>query len=587
MLALDSVWRINTRETTMATTTANTAKPLATDLRKELLNAIDAVAKRGGISRDRAITAWYAATLLGVDEDEAIDAASVDGPEDAGCDFIYIDNDQEVIYVLQGYVSDRPERSAGIKKWNSLVAAVSTVRDPVSFEHAGRRDIHELLTEVDTSSYSLVFGLVTLAAKSDQIARQREATVRSGTYRADTNFFYEHQESLFDKFVIARAADRNVPEDSLSFIGAVAEVRGDFGQAVVGAAPASELARMHSLYRNQLFEGNVRLFIGERKGGINEKIVETAQARPGDFWALNNGITIVADSFEQTASGKYVLRRFSIVNGCQTTVSLSRAIERNPAAGKAQVLVRVVGAKKALLTDIVRYNNTQNPVKLAAVRLLDPIQEALRSAFSVVGYTYAPKQEGAKTVKSPKRIELDRITQYLAAMTEDTDLEGVAKKAELFDRSYKSIFPRGLKPERVMLAWLLAQEIETERTALLEACDATVDPVMKAILGIHGTPWGIYVANVLVEQTGTDVSKLTLKKMTSDDFRGALSKYAKKAMELYSEIAVNIVTTDDSSVNVRNALRVKPFLDKLKRTLGLRMAKSATWKLPKLNAVNG
>lgn len=571
----------------MATSATPTAKPLATDLRKELLNAIDAVAKRGGISRDRAITAWYAATLLGVDEDEAIDAASVDGPEDAGCDFIYIDNDQEVIYVLQGYVSDRPERSAGIKKWNALVAAVSTVRDPVSFEHAGRRDIHELLTEVDTSGYSLVFGLVTLAAKSDQIARQREATVRSRTYGVDTTFFYEHQESLFDKFVIARAADRNVPEDSLSFIGAVAEVRGEFGQAVVGAAAASELARLHGLYKNQLFEGNVRLFIGERKGGINEKIVETAQARPGDFWALNNGITIVADNFEQTTVGKYVLRRFSIVNGCQTTVSLSRAIERNPAAGKAQVLVRVVGAKKALLTDIVRYNNTQNPVKLAAVRLLDPIQEALRSAFSAVGYTYAPKQEGAKTVKSPKRIELDRITQYLAAMSEDTVLEGVAKKAELFDRSYKSIFPRGLKAERVMLAWLLAQEIESERTALLESCDATVDPVMKAILGIHGTPWGIYVANVLVEQTGTDVSKLTLKKMTSDDFRGALSKYAKKAMELYSEIAVNIVTTDDSSLNVRNALRVKPFLDKLKRTLGLRLAKSSTWKLPKLNAVNG
>jgi hypothetical protein len=108
---------------------------------------------------------------------------------------------------------------------------------------------------------------------------------------------------------------------------------------------------------------------------------------------------------------------------------------------------------------------------------------------------------------------------------------------------------------------------------------------MKAILGIHGTPWGIYVANMLIEHTGSDMSKLTLRKMATDDFRGALYKYAKKAMELYSEIAVNIVTTEDTSLNVRNALRVKPFLDKLKRTLTLRMAKSSTWKLPKLHAV--
>jgi hypothetical protein len=549
-----------------------------------MLISIDAVAKRGGITRDRAITAWYASTLLGIDEDEAIDAASVDGPEDGGCDFIYVDDEQETIFVLQGFVSDRPERSAGIKKWNALTAAVANVRDPISFQHAGRPDIYARLSESDLSAYSLVFGLVTLAAKSDQIARQRESTVRSKTY-GDVNFFYEYEDSLYDQFVIAKSADRNVAEDSLTFNGSVAEIKGGFGQAIVGSVSSSELVRLHTEYKNQLFEGNVRLFIGQRKGGINEKIYETAQSRPGDFWALNNGITIVADSFEKNKDSKYTLRRFSIVNGCQTTVSLSRAFDRNPEAGKAQVLVRVVGAKKALLTDIVRYNNTQNPVKLAAVRLLDPIQESLRNSLALIGYSYAPKQEGAKTVKSPKRIELDRITQYLAAMSDETVLEGVAKKAELFDRSYKIIFPRGLKAERVLLAWLLAQAIEAERANLLAACDATGDPVMRTILGIHGTPWGIFVASQLIDQSGSDMSKLTLNRMKSPDFSAALAKYAKKAMELYSELAVNIVTTDDTSSNPRNDIRTKPFLDKLKRTLALRMAKAASWRLPKLHTV--
>ncbi|KAE8754359.1 hypothetical protein FSO04_40090 [Paraburkholderia madseniana] len=560
-----------------------TSKPNKSDARKELLIAIDAVAKRGGISRDKAVTAWYASALLGIDEDEAIDAASVDGPEDNGCDFIYIDEDQEVVYVLQGYVSDRNDRSAGIKKWNALTAAVANIKDPISFKHGGRHDIYELLSEIDLSTYSLVFGLVTLASKSDQIARQRETTVRSRTYGPEAAFFYEHQETLYDKFLIARAADRNVPVDTLSFNGPVVEVKGEFGQAVIGSVLASELARLHSEYKNQLFEGNVRLFIGERKGGINEKIVETAYSRPGDFWALNNGITLVADSLVQISESKFELRRFSIVNGCQTTVSLSRAVEKSAEAGKAQVLVRVVGAKRALLTDIVRYNNTQNPVKLSAVRLLDPIQESLRSEFSSIGYVYAPKQEGAKTTKGPKRIELDRITQYLAAMSEETVLEAVAKKAELFDRSYKSIFPRGMKPERVMLAWLLAQEIESERESLLEASDASADSVMKAILGIHGTPWGIYVASVLIQQSGSDMSKITLKKMTSTECRAAVGKYAKRAMDLYSEIAINIVTATDEMSSTRNELRAKPFLEKLKRNLTLRMAKSASWRLPKLH----
>lgn len=554
------------------------------EARKDLIAAVDSIAKRGGISRDRAITAWYAVTMLGIDEDEAIDAASVDGPEDAGCDFIHVDEEQESIVVMQGYVSDRPDRSAGIKKWNSLVAAVSTIRDPISFQHSGRSDIYDRLKEIEIDSFSLIFGLVTLAANSDQIARQRESVIRSKIYGGDVTFFYEHQDTLYDKFLIARAADRNVPADTIQFGGPVSEIRGNFGQAIYGSVSAKELARLHHKYENQLFEGNVRLFMGQRKGGINERIVDTAVSRPGDFWALNNGITIVADSFEAVSESKYRVKQFSVVNGCQTTVSLTKAIERSKDAENAQVLVRIVGAKKALLTDIVRYNNTQNPVKLSAVRLLDPIQESLRASFNSIGYVYSPKQEGTRAVRSPKRIELDRIAQYLAAMSEETVLEAVVKKSDLFDRSYKSIFPRGIRAERVFLAWLLAQEIEAERAVLRTAGDGNADQIVKAILGIHGTPWGIYVASQLIDNLGNDLSKLTMTRMNTAEFRNAVAKYAKKAMELYSELAVNIVSHDEGA-NTRNEIRVKAFLDKLKRLLSLRMSKSASWRLPKLQNV--
>lgn len=555
------------------------------DSRKELFAAIDAIALRGGITRDKAITAWYATTLLGIDEDEAIDAASADGPEDNGCDFIYVDHDQEAIYVLQGYVSDRPERAAGIKKWNALVAAVSSIKDPVCFKHAGRLDIYESLQDIDLQNYAQVFGLVTLAAKSDQIARQIESTVRSKTYGSSISFFYEHQDTLYDKYLIAKTADRTVSEDTLNFSGRLAEIKGDFGQAIIGSVAASEFARWYQKYSNQLFEGNVRLFIGQRKGGINEKIIETAATRPGEFWALNNGITIVAESFEGITDTKYKLRHFSIVNGCQTTVSLAKAIEGCVDAKKSQVLVRVVAAKKALLTDIVRYNNTQNPVKLSAVRLLDPIQEALRNSFSKIGYLYAPKQEGSRLIKNPKRIDLDRIAQYLASMSEETILDAVRRKTDLFDKSYKSCFPRGLQAEKVFLAWLLAQHIEVERTALLSGNDDNEDLIMKTILGIHGTPWGIFVAKTLIDRCGSDLSKMTLQKMNSDEFENAIAKYAKKAMELYSEIAVNIVSASEEGTNTRNEIRIRSFLEKLKRTLTLRLAKSAAWKLPKLHAV--
>lgn len=376
----------------------------STSTRKELFAAIDMLAARGGISRDRAVTAWYATTMLGIDEDDAIDAASVDGPEDAGCDFIFIDDEQETIFVLQGYVAESPAKTASIRKWNALTAALANIKDPISFHHSGREDIYERLSDVDIEGYSIVFGLVTLAAKSDQIARQVETVARSKPYGSNVTFFYQHQESLYDQYLVAQAANRNVQEDNIQFNGNVVTLKGEFGQAVVGTAAASELAKLHQKYKNRLFEGNIRLFIGERKGGINEKIIDTATTRPGEFWALNNGITIVAENFEAITENKFLLKQFSIVNGCQTTVSLSKAIESSEDAKNAQVLVRIVGAKKTLLTDIVRYNNTQNPVKLSAVRLLDPIQESLRNSFNDIGYVYAPKQEGARSAKNTKKL---------------------------------------------------------------------------------------------------------------------------------------------------------------------------------------
>lgn len=43
----------------------------------------------------------------------------------------------------------------------------------------------------------------------------------------------------------------------------------------------------------------------------------------GHFWAYNNGITIIARTFEFNEDEDTVeLTDFSIVNGCQTTVSL-------------------------------------------------------------------------------------------------------------------------------------------------------------------------------------------------------------------------------------------------------------------------
>lgn len=552
-------------------------------VREDLVLAIDTIAKRGGISRDKALTAWYATAILGIDEDEAIEAANVDGSEDAGCDFIYIDEEKQVIYALQGYLS-RTEKQVPIAKWNTTAAIINHLKSPEWFKHSGRNDIYELLSDLDLNDYNFEIGLIALAEQNLTVERSYQAAKDSAGNQI--TYINESAKTLFDKFLASVRSARAVESDALEFASDVIEITSGFGQAAIGSVKASELFRLYKQHKERLFEGNVRLFIGERKGGINNKIIDTAMERPNDFFALNNGITIVAEAFKESSGRKYKLNNFSIVNGCQTTASLCKALERNESAQNAEVLVRIIAAKKDMQTDIARFNNTQNPVKLSAVRLLDPIQERLRLSFSKIGYNYAPKQEGARAAKDNKKIDLDKITPYLAAKDEDTILDAVTNKSALFDKAYKTIFNNALAPEMVLLTWLVGLLAEKKRIEKLEEIGDDIDAVTKVVLGVYGTSWGIYAVFMLIKKMENNLTKFTMEKMNDkkSEIETALKKYIDVAFEAYSEVALSIL---DSS-NAKNEIRTKNFLEKVNRNLLSKFSnktKQKEWRLPLLHNV--
>src|SRR5262249_52741317 len=63
-----------------------------------------------------------------------------------------------------------------------------------------------------------------------------------------------------------------------------------FGDALVATIPGSELIRLYKKYEDRLFERNVRLFLGAKKGSINAGIAETLRGPDkSNFWAYNNG----------------------------------------------------------------------------------------------------------------------------------------------------------------------------------------------------------------------------------------------------------------------------------------------------------
>ncbi len=102
--------------------------------------------------------------------------------------------------------------------------------------------------------------------------------------------------------------------------GSAREQNGPYGNALVASVPGAALKELYEQHGNRLFDQNVRLFLGTRKGTVNAGIRDTLgdAADRGHFWAYNNGITIIARTFD-FEDGAVELTDFSIVNGCQTT----------------------------------------------------------------------------------------------------------------------------------------------------------------------------------------------------------------------------------------------------------------------------
>lgn len=155
---------------------------------------------------------------------------------------------------------------------------------------------------------------------------------------------------------------------------------------ILGAVNLKDLYKFMKDYRkqtndlDQLYEKNVRRFLGVSRRKVNKAIKKTLEEEPENFGLYNNGVTIVVDNFERKGR-KYELVEPYVVNGCQTTRTIWDVFYKKLEAGgngfnpklkeweekvkKGVVVVKIVqvGSEgERLLNRITRYTNSQNAV---------------------------------------------------------------------------------------------------------------------------------------------------------------------------------------------------------------------------------
>ena len=240
-------------------------------------------------------------------------------------------------------------------------------------------------------------------------------------------------------------------------------------KGLVCSVPGREIARLvNENTDSSIFDLNVRRYLGKR-GGVNRDISETCSNNNSSFqfWFLNNGITVVCDSFDPVTdpdNPHIKLRNMQIVNGCQTAMSLALADQAETLAADVRVLMRVYETEDAdLVSRIVLTTNKQNKITNRDLRANESVHIDLEKAFSARGFYYErkPKQFDKDRIDVDRLFTNESVAQWFLAVVLKNSADARGRKYKVWGEYHGKIFSGKTPVEPYLIAALLGRRIVT------------------------------------------------------------------------------------------------------------------------------
>jgi hypothetical protein len=381
---------------------------------------------------DRVLRPVFPSLIPEADED--LNECAIDGSDDCGVDFFV--RQGNTVLVLQAKYS-------GVKKRGK-----KTTEAPETFEyfsnvltrlHAGpdtfkmNRKLKEAIADIEWEQDAFILHYITLykPAENDWAIASRGVpplpAVQDLSERTTLELHDEEKLNIALRDAMQRehgevpkipiTFSRNA-EEQPSFL--CFEDPADQRVTYVGRVNGTQLATLFNTHKSRLFTLNIRNYIGNTM--TNREIRKTAIENPGQFFYRNNGICAVAARISPRENEAVLeCENFSIINGAQTVRMLAKAHAQNSkSVHQVEVLLRVVEYKPKIteseqrfLDNVIKYNNTQNAIKLSDFRSNDRVQYSLRKHFSDL-----PSRAGKKFQYKNKRTG-ERDANYVGVGMEE------------------------------------------------------------------------------------------------------------------------------------------------------------------------
>jgi AIPR protein len=399
---------------------------------------------------------------FGIDDILTVATTAVtDDTNDQKCDLLYIDDESRTAVLAQGYVAENASKSeAPANKAAGLAAAVSWIlgnerpADLGPSLRSAAEDLHNALFAGEIDTIELWYCHNLPESKNVQAQLERAANAARALLKQhypDTTIdvrYLEVGRSVLDEWYRSTETPILVTEDLEVPSTDWYSESGDGWEAVCTSVPAAWLHDLYDRFGDKLFSANVRGYMPSRRTAqnINYGMEKTAKNAPGRFWAFNNGVTALVSGMQANGRRRKTLRvsGIAVVNGAQTTGALAKVDTR--ALEGANVMIRFVKAANAdIINDIIRYNNSQNPIKPSDFRSGDLHQDRLRKEFqSIPDATYLGARRGGQEDRARRPSNLissDTAAQALAAFHEEPDvayheLRSIWERDELYSRFF-------------------------------------------------------------------------------------------------------------------------------------------------------
>lgn len=440
------------------------------------------LAKELGETEDDAFLLLAASLFLGISADEIETEDVVDGTQDKQIDFVHIEDNSESgeaeILIIQSKNTRGFSSNTLIQLRNGLTWIFEKPRAQLAkLENESFRskisEIREIKTEYGPSNLTVrVYHISNgnAAELSAEYRQEVETLIQEYSNVGFSDFHFEPigASELFDLLNEGERSRRAINIDLPIQYDVNRPSIMDFAQgdtkSLVCTVSGTDLAKAAQAQpRDSIFDLNVRPFYGT-KGKVNRDILATCATDDAiRFWFLNNGVTMVCDTFDFNRDPDEPLVKIvnaQIVNGCQTTVTLREAYEEGTLDPRVKLLLRVYATKnEGLVEKITLTTNNQNKVTDRDLRANDPVQRDIEKVMlEKYDHFYERKNKQHRAVRGPakkKIVPSPKAAQAYLAIARKKPSNARGYLGAIWSDFYEEIFKNASVPDLILSYKLL------------------------------------------------------------------------------------------------------------------------------------